>query len=111
MAFTYAIATDAGKVRLRISDTNSAAYAFGDDEIAYFLTEGGSVVGACRMALQTLLTDSARRMKMFSNPGQTYDDRGRVAGLQQALANLGGDLPTIDIAQSDTLPFDSSYIG
>ena len=79
--------------------------------IAYFLTEGGSVVGACRMAIQTLLTDSARRMKMFSNPGQTYDDRGRVAGLQQALANLGGDLPTIDIAQSDTLPFDSAYIG
>jgi hypothetical protein len=111
MAFTYAIATDAGKVRLRISDTNSASYAFEDDEIAYFLTEGGSVVGACRMAIQTLLTDSARRMKMFSNPGQTYDDRGRVAGLQQALANLGGDLPTIDIAQSDTLPFDSAYIG
>lgn len=111
MAFTYTLSTDAGKVRLRIADTNSAAYAFADDEIAYFLTEGGSVVGACRMALQTLLTDSARRMKMFSNPGQTYDDRGRVAGLQQALANLGGNLPTIDIAQSDTLPFDSAYTG
>lgn len=111
MAFTYALSTDAGKVRLRIADTNSAAYAFEDDEIAYFLTEGGSVVGACRMALQTLLTDSARRMKMFSNPGQSYDDRGRVAALQQALANLGGDLPTIEIAQSDTLPFDSAYIG
>ena len=109
MAFTYAIATDAGKVRLRIADTNSASYAFEDDEIAYFLTEGGSVVGACRMAIQTLLTDSARRMKMFSNPGQTYDDRGRVAGLQQALKNLGGDIPTVSVTFAPLQPYDSNY--
>jgi hypothetical protein len=111
VAFTYSLSTDAGKVRLRISDTNSAAYAFEDDEIAYFLAEALTVLGACRLALQVLLTDAARRSKAFSNPGQSYDDRGRVAAIQQALANLGGDLPTIDIAQSDTLPFDSAYIG
>lgn len=109
MAFTYAIGTDAGKVRLRIADTNSAAYAFEDDEIAYFLTEGSTVLGACRMALNALLVDQARRMKAFSNPGQSYDDKGRVAALQQALANLGGDIPTVSVTFAPLLPFDANF--
>ena len=109
MAFTYAIATDAGKVRLRIADTNSATYAFEDDEIAYFLTEGLTVVGATRLALQTLLTDAARREKAFSNPGQSYDDKGRVAALQQALKNLGGDIPTVSVTFAPLQPFDSNF--
>lgn len=109
MAFTYAIATDAGRVRLRIADTNSATYAFEDDEIAYFLTEGLTVVGAARLALQTLLTDAARREKAFSNPGQSYDDKGRVAALQQALKNLGGDIPTVSVTFAPLQPFDSNF--
>lgn len=110
MAFTYDLSTDAGKVRLRIADTNSAAYAFEDAEIAYFLTDGGTVIGAARLALQTLLTDAARRERAFKLPGLDYDDKGRVVALQQALANLGGSLPTVDIIMTATLPFDSMYV-
>lgn len=110
MAFTYDLSTDAGKVRLRIADTSSTAYAFEDAEIAYFLTEAGSVLGACRLAIQTLLTDAARRERAFSLPGVDYDDKGRVAALQQALKNLGGDLPTCEVLAPATLPFDTAYV-
>jgi hypothetical protein len=109
MAFTYAIGTDRGKVRLRLADTNSAAYAFEDDEIDYFLSAGGSIVGAVRLGLQTLLTDAARRQRAFSAPGVSYDDKGRVAALQQALKNLGGDLPTIEVLTGPAHPFDSGF--
>lgn len=109
MAFTYAIGTDRGKVRLRLSDTSSAAYAFEDDEIDYFLTEGGSVLGAVKMGLQVLLTDAARRQRAFTVPGLTYDDKGRVAALQQALTNLGGDLATIEVLAPTTHAFDAGF--
>lgn len=109
MAFTYAIGTDRGKVRLRLADTSSTAYAFEDDEIDYFLTEGGSVLGACRLGLQTLLTDSARRQRAFSTLGVQYDDKGRVQALQQALKNLGGDMPTVEVLSPPAHAFDSGF--
>lgn len=110
MAFTYDLSTDAGKVRLRIADTNATAYAFEDAEIAYFLTEAGTVIGACRLALQTLLTDAARRERAFKLPGLDYDDKGRVAAIQVALANIGGNMPTLDITMTATAPFDAAYV-
>lgn len=110
MAFTYDLATDIGKVRIRLADTDSAHYAFEDAEITYFLTEGGSVIDATILGLQALITDAARRMKAFSNPGQFYDDRGRVTALQQALANLGGDIPLVTVGLAPLQPFDSNYV-
>lgn len=110
MSFTYDLGTDAGKVRLRIADTNSTAYAFEDTEIAYFLTEAGTVIGACRLALQTLLTDAARRERAFKLPGLDYDDKGRVTAIQVALANLGGTMPTVDITMTAIAPFDAAYV-
>jgi len=110
MAFTYDLSTDTGAVRLRIADTTSTAYAFEDAEIAYFLSTAGTVIGAARLALQTLLTDAARRERVFKLPGVDYDDKGRCAALQIALKNLGGDLPTLDVVSGATLPFDSAYV-
>lgn len=109
MAFTYDLSTSRGKVRLKIADTASTAYAFEDAEIDAFLSEGSSVVGASRLALQTLLVDAARRQRAFTVQGVTYDDKGRVDALQQALANLGGNLATIDILLPNPQPFDSAF--
>lgn len=53
MAFTYAIGTDRGKVRLLIGDTNAADYQFEDDEIDAFLAmASGSILLAASYALE-----------------------------------------------------------
>lgn len=109
MAFTYSLSTDVGKVRLKVADTNSAAYAFEDAEIQAFLDEGGTVTKAAILAIQTLIMDAARRQRAFSLPGMTYSDVGRVAALQQALKNLGGDLPTASTITPAVLPMDEAY--
>ena len=48
MSFTYTfpIATDVHRVRLRIQDTNSADYLIEDEEIEYYLEEFGSITRA-----------------------------------------------------------------
>lgn len=110
MAFTYLLSTSVGQVRLAISDTNAESYAFEDAEIEYFLTQGASVKGGIVEALRALLVSAARRAKAFSLPGATYDDRGRVAGLQAALKMYGGDLPTVSVITPASQPYDSGYV-
>lgn len=109
MAFTYDLATDIGKCRLRASDAVSTAYAFEDDEWSYFLTEGGSVPKAVGMALRALMTDAARRQRAYSVPGLTYDDKGRVESIKAVLATLGEDAPTLSVSSVAAMPFDAGY--
>ena len=109
MAFTYAIATDRGKTRLKLADTDSTRYAFEDDEIDLFLSEGGSVTEAVILGLRCLLVDAARRHRAFSLPGVTYDDKGRVAALKEALAIYGADMPTAVVFTPASQPFDRPY--
>jgi len=60
MAFTYAIGTDRGKVRLLIPDRLATQYMFEDDEIDWFLTAESSVVKqAAALALETMASDEA----------------------------------------------------
>jgi hypothetical protein len=110
MAFTYTIATNRGKVRLKLSDTNAAAYGFEDDEIDAFLSEGGTVDAAVVLGLRVLLVDSARRTKAFSVPGLTYNDGARVEGLKAALKMYGGDLPTVTVIEPASQPYDTGYV-
>ena len=110
MAFTYDLGTDRGKIRLKLSDTNSAAYGFEDAEIDAFLTEGGSVDKAVVLGLRVLLVDAARRAKAFYLPGTTYSDAGRIAGIQAALKMYGGDLPTVTVISPQIQPYDSGYV-
>jgi hypothetical protein len=110
MAFTYDVATSRGKVRLKLSDTNSAAYGFEDAEIDEFLSEAGTVDGAVVLGLRVLLVDSARRTAMFNLPGMYYNDAGRVTALEKALKMYGGDLPTASVITPAALPFDSGYV-
>lgn len=66
MAFTYALATDRGKVRLLIPDNRAAAYVFEDDEIDSLLVlEGSDVRRAAALALETIASDQARVLKVM----------------------------------------------
>ena len=68
MAFTYAIGTDRGKVRLLIPDRSAAPlYMFEDDEIDWFLTAEGSVIKkAAALALETMASDEAYVQKFIT---------------------------------------------
>ena len=66
MAFTYAIGTDRGKVRLLIPDRLASQYMFEDDEIDWFLTAESSVVKkAAALALETMASDEAYVQKVI----------------------------------------------
>lgn len=63
---TYDITTDAGKVRLLISDTNMATPVFGDTEIDTFLElEGSNVRRAAALALDTIASNEAQVLKVI----------------------------------------------
>jgi len=109
MAFTYDLSTDAGKVRLKIGDTDAAAYVFEDDEISYFLTAGGSVDGGAIEALRALLTSRSYRMKRATVQGVAYDDTAQVAAIKEALALLGGDMPTVELTTSGPMPWEQRH--
>ena len=109
MAFTYSLSTDIGKVRLKISDTVSTAYAFEDDEITAMLTEGGTVTAAVILALRSLLISRALRVKRASLPGVSYDDTAQIEGIRLALSLYGGELPTVSIVSPAVNDMDSGF--
>lgn len=109
MSFTYDLTTSRGMVRLQVSDTNSAAYAFEDAEIDYFLSKGGSVNGGTVEALRVLYIDASKRAKAFSLPGVSYNDTSRLAGIKEALKMYGGEMPTISTLRVTRLPMDTGH--
>ena len=94
MAFTYAIATDRGKVRLLIPDRLATQYMFEDDEIDWFLTAEGSVIKkAAALALETMASDEAyvqkfiKLMDLSTNGPAVADALMKRAGLLRAQAD------------------------
>lgn len=66
MAFTYSLATDAGKIRLLIPDNNASAYVFEDDEIDAFLSlENSNPRRATALALETIASNEALTLKVI----------------------------------------------
>lgn len=114
MAFTYDLTTDRGRVRLRIADTRADAYAFEDEEIDYYLTSAGSVVGAAYLCVQTLLADAARRVKQATVGDVTYNDTARVNALNALLDRLavetGQNVPTVMVHPSASLPNQEGWV-
>jgi len=122
MAFTYDLSNDTGKVRLRLADTagessgaasTSNPYVFQDDEIALFLSDGGSVAGATIEGLKVLMLDAARREKSFDIKGVKIDDKGRLAALKVAydlIAADEGDLPTISVVMPSAMPWEDAFV-
>jgi hypothetical protein len=110
VAFTYAISTDRGKVRLLLSDTDADTYVFEDDEIDYFLDRAsGDVDAAAVVGLKVLLADRARRAKRFSLQGLSLDDTGQIAALTEAIRLLGGDQPTFSVVMPAPLEMDAGF--
>ena len=67
MAFTYDTGTDAGKIRLLIFDTDSTNYVFEDEELNVFYSiEGSSVKRAAALASETIASNEAFVLKVFT---------------------------------------------
>lgn len=115
MAFTYDVTTARGKVRLTIADTSATAYAFEDAEIDYFLTEADDeIAGASYLAVLSLLSSKARRVKAATVGDTSYDDRAQVEALQalaDRLADTSGQaMRTVTSMGPETLPMDTAYV-
>ncbi len=110
MASTYDLTTTRGQVRLTIGDTSTTAgqYVFEDEEIDYFVTQGGTVKAAAIEALKVLLTSRSHRVKRASVNGLTIDDTAQVAAIQMAIRELGG-APTATITGPTLMPSDADY--
>jgi len=108
VAFTYDITTDRGLVRIKLSDTDSAAYVFEDAEIDAFLSREGTVDGATVALLRVLLVDRARRAKRFSMQGLSLDDTAQIQALQAAIEELYTG-PTVSIVMGGSIPQDRGF--
>ena len=87
---TYDISNDQGKVRLLISDTDSTAPIFEDDEIQAFLDMNGGtdIFSAAADAVLAILAEKARLAKVVAMGD--YNESTVSVGLQ--LRQLASDL-------------------
>ena len=88
MAFTYNLATDAGKVRLMIPDNVVARYIFEDDEIDAFLTIEGGIKKAAALGLETLASSEALVLKVIRLMDLTTDGAKLSDALLRRAAKL-----------------------
>lgn len=89
MAFTYDVNTDEGKVRLIITDTDSANPIFDDDEIEAFLAmRYDSVLLAAAQALDTIASSETLILKKVRMLDITTDGPAVAKALRDHAANL-----------------------
>ncbi len=89
--YAYDLATDVGKVRLKIGDTDISPTTdaiFSDEEIEYFLNEGGNIVLASALALETIAASSTRIAKLIKSLNYTEDTRAAAQGLLHVAARM-----------------------
>ncbi|NBW14296.1 MAG: hypothetical protein EBR82_40495 [Caulobacteraceae bacterium] len=55
---------------------------FSDDEIDDWLTVGGSIVGAAKLAVKTLMFDGVKRARWTAPDGSSFDDTAAIATLK-----------------------------
>lgn len=88
MAFTYDPTTDAGKVRLLITDTRSDMQQFADAEIDTFLALAGTVRLAAAMALEVLAANEALVQKRIDTMRIKTDGSVIARELRELAASL-----------------------
>lgn len=108
MTWSYEIATDIGKVRLHVGDTDkSAAWTFEDEELQVFLDETGEVLLAAAAALDALAADQAR-LAMRVSIGDYSEDRGAAVkalhAQAEALRQQAAQTPASEIAETAWTP-------
>lgn len=88
MAFSYNLATDTGKVRLLIPDSQSASYVFEDEEIAAFLEMESGVRRAAAAALETIASNEALVLKSIKLLDLSTDGAKTADALLKRAATL-----------------------
>jgi len=86
MTATYDTATDIGKVRLHIGDTDvtpASDAIFTDEELQVFLDTEGSVQSAAAMALDAIASSSARLARLLRTMNWSEDTRGVAEELRK----------------------------
>lgn len=87
MAATYNLATDVGKVRLEIPDTNVKKPIFEDEEIRYFLDANkGDIYLASAHALSIIMGDPNRSIQW--SRGSVSATKNMQEALQTRIAQL-----------------------
>lgn len=80
MTWTYDPSTDIGKVRLRVSDTDTTRRVMDDEDYQAFLDmAGGSVVLAAAMALETIAVNEVLCLKVVNLMGAIVTDAASAA--------------------------------
>ena len=97
--YTYDLATDIGKVRRDIADTDTTDAQFSDDEIDSWIDEAGSVKAAAGLALLAWAAAMGREDESV-NTGAWKGDRRDVAGKMRAIAHEYFDLVGYKPAES-----------
>lgn len=109
MAFTYDPATDAGKVRLLIADTDSVDFIFTDAEIAAFLSmEEDSIRFAAADALDAIASSRARLAKKIKSLDMEADFTDAASNFREqakAFREIGDDDGSFQIAELVTNHF------
>ena len=94
--FTYNLATDIGKVRMYLRDSDEGRAAFTDEEIGVFLTIAGSWRGAVAEAAQVLLMDAARFARVFTDEaGNVTDETAGTELLNGLIDRFGASAATL----------------
>lgn len=89
MSFTFDDSTDAGRVRLLITDVDSANAIFQDSSIDAFLDmEGGSIRRAAAMALETIARNEVLILKVIKILDLTTDGAKVGAELRASAKSL-----------------------
>lgn len=102
MTATYVAGTSIGRVRLIITDTNTADPIFTDEEILDFLSmEGDSVLYAAAMALDTIGTSEALTSKVIRLLDLSTDGAKLSAELRARAATLRERADKLEAAEDD----------
>lgn len=109
MAFTYDLDTDAGKVRLLLSDVDEPTAVFTDAEIDAFLElESGSVKRAAAQAIDANATNEALASKVLRTQDLTTDGARVADAMRKHAASLRAQADrqdTLDEAADDEAGF------
>jgi hypothetical protein len=104
MTITYDLATNIGKVRLKIGDTSTTAAHFTDDEITYFLTEAGNVINlAAAASLEAWAASLSENAESERIGDYSYSKKSAQNKLDLAakLREADSNTPVMDWAEFD----------
>lgn len=107
MTFTYVLATDIGKLRLNLRDTDGSKKLFEDEELQVFLdraTASGvaDLYLATAEALDSLASNAALLHKMVRIGDYQVDSKGMADALRKAAAiyrEHSEETPTFEVAE------------